>query len=94
MKLTEQDKQTLRDFGHPESDMRQLCEAARRCKYTDEHGNRLTAEKAIGAVPKPASFANIARLNPHSIQPQIPPEIIACGLNASFNIKQIVCGTW
>lgn len=46
MKLTEQDKQTLRDFGHPESDMRQLCEAARRCKHTDEHGNRITAEKA------------------------------------------------
>lgn len=47
MKLTEQDKQTLRDFGHPESDMRQLCEAARRCKHTDEHGNRISAEKAI-----------------------------------------------
>lgn len=42
MKLTEQDKQTLRDFGHPENDMRQLCEAARRCRHIDEHGNRIS----------------------------------------------------
>lgn len=33
----------------------------------------LTAENAIGAVPSPDSFANIARLNPHSMHIIQPP---------------------
>lgn len=50
MKLTEQDKQILRGIGHPESDMRQLCEAARRCKYENDKGEKLTAEKVIAFI--------------------------------------------
>lgn len=66
MKLTEQDKQTLRDFGHPESDMRQLCEAARRCKYTDEHGNRISAEKAIKLLGRKTWLSGISRAAFHA----------------------------
>ena len=51
----------------------------------------LTAEKAIGAVPSPDSFANIARLKPQSIQAKAPP-VIALGENASFTIKTSVSG--
>lgn len=61
MKLTEQDKQILRDFGHPESDIRQLCEAARRCKHTDEHGNRITAEKAVEMLGRKTWLSGISR---------------------------------
>ena len=45
-----------------------------------------TAENAIGAVPKPDSFANIALLNPHNKQANAPP-VIALGENASFTIS-------
>ena len=47
----------------------------------------LTAEKAIGAVPRPDSLANIARLNPHNIQANIPP-VNALGENASLIIMK------
>lgn len=66
MKLTEQDKQTLRDFGHPESDMRQLCEAARRCKHTDENGNRITAEKAVEMLGRKTWLSGISRAAFHA----------------------------
>lgn len=66
MKLTEQDKQILRDFGHPESDMRQLCEAARRCKHTDEHGNRISAEKAINLLGRKTWLSGISRAAFHA----------------------------
>lgn len=66
MKLTEQDKQTLRDFGHPESDMRQLGEAARRCKYTDEHHKRISAEKVIEKIGRRAWLAGLSRAAYHA----------------------------
>ena len=46
-----------------------------------------TAEKAIDAVPKPDSFANIARLNPHNKQAKAPP-CIALGENASLLLNE------
>ena len=52
----------------------------------------LTAAKAVGAVPNPASFANIARLNPHNIQPKSPPPTIAWGWKACTIITFIAWG--
>ena len=51
----------------------------------------LTALNAIGAVPNPDSFANIALLKPHSKQAKAPP-VIARGEKASFIIKTTVSG--
>lgn len=70
MKLTEQDKQILRDFGHPESDMRQLNEAARRCKYTDEHNKRISTEKVIGMIGRKAWLAGLSRAAYHATASQ------------------------
>ena len=50
-----------------------------------------TAENAIGAVPKPDSFANIALLKPQSKQANAPP-VIALGEKASFIIRTKVSG--
>lgn len=61
MKLTEQDKQILRDCGHPESDMRQLCEAARRCKYENDKDEKLTAEKVIALIGRKNWLYGISR---------------------------------
>lgn len=66
MKLTEQDKQTLRDLGHPESDMRQLERAARECRYTDRHGNRITAEKAVEMLGRKTWLSGISRAAFHA----------------------------
>ena len=70
MKLTEQDKIILRDFGHPESDMRQLCEAARRCKYTDESRNRLSVDKVIEMIGRRAWLAGLSRAAYHATASQ------------------------
>ena len=51
-----------------------------------------TAENAIGAVPNPDSFANIARRNPHNMQANAPP-VIALGEKASLIIRTMVSGT-
>lgn len=66
MKITEQDKQVLRDFGHPESDMRQLCEAARRCKYENDKSHKaLKAEQVIEMIGRRAWLAGISRAAYH-----------------------------
>ena len=51
----------------------------------------LTALNAIGAVPRPDSFANIALLNPQRRQANAPPAI-AFGEKASLIIRAIVSG--
>lgn len=66
MKLTEQDKQTLREWGHPESDMKQLEMAARRCKHTDEHKNRISADKAIEMLGRKEWLSGISRAAFHA----------------------------
>lgn len=61
MKLTEQGKQILRESGHSENDMRQLCEAARRCKYENGKGEKLTAEKVIALIGRKNWLSGISR---------------------------------
>lgn len=63
MKLTEQDKQILREVGHPESDMRQLSEAARRCKYQDYNDDKkkLTAAEVINRIGRKYWLYGISR---------------------------------
>lgn len=62
MELTKQDKQILREIGHPESDMRQLAEAARRCKYENyKDGKKLTAAEVINLIGRKYWLYGISR---------------------------------
>lgn len=62
MALTNEDKQMLRNIGHPESDMRQLSEAARRCKYkNNKDGKRMTAGKVINLIGRKYWLYGISR---------------------------------
>lgn len=61
MKLTDKDKKTLLKWGYKESDMSQLNEAARRCNYTNDDGDELTAEQAIGILGRDIWLSGVSR---------------------------------
>lgn len=63
MKLTNEDKEILLSIGHPESDMRQLSEAARRCKYKNNKDGkkRMTASEVINLIGRKYWLYGISR---------------------------------
>lgn len=62
MKLTEQEKQKMRDCRYDDNDIEQVQMAASRyCKYSDENGNRLTAKQVIEMLGRETWFSGIVR---------------------------------
>lgn len=61
MKLTEQDKLILRNWGYPESDMKQLQRAASWCKYEGENDERLVAKEVISILGRETWLSGISR---------------------------------
>lgn len=62
MKLTEQDKQTLRGWGYIESDMKQLEEAAARCEYVNNKSNKfVNSEWVIRMLGRETWLSGIGR---------------------------------
>ena len=61
MKLTQEDKATLMSFGHREGDLRQLQEAANKCRYSDENGNRLYFHQVLERISRHEWLTGISR---------------------------------
>lgn len=61
MRLTEQEKKTLRKQGYNASEMKQLQMAASRCDYEDEKGNCVDAEDVIEWLGREEWLSGVAR---------------------------------
>lgn len=59
-KLTDEDKQILREWGYPEEDFPQIEEAARRSRYEIEN-KKITCQAAIGILGREKFLSGIAR---------------------------------
>lgn len=62
MELTEKDKAMLREWGHPESDFRQIEEAFKKSKTKYELGDKpISREEAISLLGREQYLSGIAR---------------------------------
>lgn len=61
MKLTKSDIEKLLKWGHLESDINQLEQAANICVYTDKNEKRISCKKAIDMLGREVWLSGISR---------------------------------